>query len=138
MSLLTSAPDGFATLGWRRALIAHAIAWVAPAALGGVVQALLWAFGTQTWGEAWLMLWALAALLMLSPAFTWFGLALAAPLTAILMDRGWFGWLPAAALGSLVGAILGWLIGTPLALPFGTGLALILRATLARIAPDVF
>ena len=138
MALLHSAPDGFATLGRRRALIAHAITWLAPATLGAVMQTSLWAFGTQTWGEGWLMLWATAAVLMLSPAFTWFGLALAAPLTAVLMDRGWFGWLPALALGTGIGATLGWLAGTPLALPFGAGTALILRATLARIAPEAF
>ncbi len=136
--ILTSARDGFAILGWRRAVIAHGIAWIAPAALGGLGQALLWAFGTQTWGDGWLGLWALSALLMLSPAFTWFGLVLAAPLTAILMDRGWFGWLPASALGAAVGATLGLVIDTPLALPFGTGLAILLRATLARIAPEAF
>jgi len=134
--ILRSAPDGFATLGWRRALAAHAMAWLAPAAIGAALQALLWSFGTQTWGEAWLMLWALAALLILSPAFTWFGLVLAAPLTAILMDRGWFGWLPALGLGTVIGAALGWLIGTPLALPFGAATALVLRLALARIAPD--
>ena len=138
MALLHSAPDGFATLGWRRALIAHAIAWATPAAAGALLQSLLWTFGTQTWGDSWLFLWATAALLMLSPAFTWFGLALAAPLTAILMDRGWFGWLPALALGTTIGATLGWLIATPLALPFGTATALILRATLVRIAPEAF
>ena len=66
------------------------------------------------------------------------GLFLAAPLTAILMDRGWFGWLPASALGAAVGATLGLVIDTPLALPFGTGLAILLRATLARIAPEAF
>ncbi len=136
MSLVRSKPDGFATLGWRRALIAHAAAWAAPAALGALLQAALWALGTQTWGDGWLRLWALAALLMLSPAFTWFGLALASPLTAILMDRGWFGWLPATALGTAIGATLGLLIGTPLALPFGTACALVLRASLARLAPE--
>ncbi len=136
MSLLRSAPDGFATLGWRRAVIAHAIACLGPAVLGAILQALLWTLGTQTWGDGWLMLWALAALLMLSPAFTWFGLGLAAPLTAILMDRGWYGWLPALGLGTTIGATLGWLIGTPLALPFGTACAFLLRATLARLAPD--
>lgn len=136
--ILTSAPDGFAKLGWRRALIAHGLTCLAPAALGALLHAGLWAMGTQTWGESWLMLWALAALMMLSPAFTWFGLALASPLTAILMDRGWFGWLPALGLGAGVGAALGWLIGTTLALPFGAGLALVLRATLARLAPQAF
>lgn len=138
MALLRSAPDGFTTLGWRRALIAHAAAWAAPAALGAVLQAGLWGLGTQTWGDGWLTLWALAALLMLSPAFTWFGLALASPLTALLMDRGWFGWLPALALGTLIGATLGWLIATPLALPFGAALAVLLRATLSRLAPEAF
>ncbi len=138
MALLRSIPDGFATLGWRSALIAHSVAWLAPAATGAILQVLLWTLGTQTWGEGWLMLWALAALLMLSPLFTWFGLTLAAPLTAILMDRGWFGWLPALVLGTTIGAVLGWLIGTPLALPFGTFTALILRATLGRIAPEAF
>ena len=135
-TLFRSTPDGFATLGWRRALLAHAIACAIPAAAGAVLQALLWTLGTQTWGDGWLLLWATAALLMLSPAFTWFGLALAAPLTALLMNRGWFGWLPAIALGTGIGAALGWLIGTPLALPFGTGLGLVLRATLTRLSPN--
>ncbi len=75
----TSAPDGFTTLGWRRYLLADLITLAAPAALGSLAQALLWTLDPQTRGEAWLLVWALAALLLLSPAFTWFGLALAAP-----------------------------------------------------------
>ena len=134
MALILSTPDGFARLGWRRALLAFALTWIAPALLGAVLQALMWGLGTQTWGESWLMLWAVAALLMLSPAFTWFGLLLAAPLVAVLMDRGWFGWLPALALGCGLGATLGWLSGTPLALPFGAGLAAVLHASLGRLA----
>ena len=75
---------------------------------------------------------------MLSPAFTWFGLLLAAPLTAILMDRGWFGWLPAFAFRTSAGAGQSWLVGTPIALPFGACLAVILRAKLVRLAPEAF
>jgi len=93
---------------------------------------------TQTRGEAWLLVWALAALLLLSPAFTWFGLVLAAPLVAVGMDRGWFGWLPALALGAAIGVSLGMILDTPLALPFGLTLAAILRATTARLAPQAF
>ena len=93
---------------------------------------------TQTRGEAWLLVWALAALLLLSPAFTWFGFLLADPLVAVVMDRGWFGWLPALALASAIGVSLVMILDTPLALPFGVTLAAILRATTARLAPQAF
>ncbi len=138
MTLLRSAPDGFAVLGWRRFGLAALIAWLGPAAVGAVLLAVQWLAGSQTWGDGWLMLWALSVLLLLSPALSWFGLMLAAPFIAILMDRGWFGWIAALALGIAVGAVIGWLMGNALAISFSAALMALLRATMARLAPAAF
>ncbi len=138
MSLLGSAPDGFSTLGWRRFLMAAGVAWLAPALLGALMLAVQWLLGTQGYGDGWLMLWALSVLMLLSPALSWFGLVLAAPAVAVLMDRGWFGWVPALALGIAAGGVTGWLMGNPLAVTFGAAIMAVLRAAMARLCPEAF
>jgi len=134
--MLRSAPDGFTLLGRRRAWMVFLVTWLAPALIGTPAVLLQRALGTQTWGDGWLWVFAVSAVALISPVFTWFGLILAAPLVAMMMDRGWFGWLPALALGSALAASLGWMIGNPYVLPAGLVLAVTLRTTLSRLAPD--
>lgn len=138
MTLLLSTPDGFASLGSRAYLRACAMVWLAPALLGLLALGLQWLAASQSWGDGWLMLWAFSVLLVFSPALTWFGLVLVSPLVAVLMDRGWFGYIPATALGLAVGAATAFLIGNPLAITFGAAMLVALRAILAWMCPQAF
>jgi len=138
MTLLLSAPDGFAILGLRRYLRGCVMVWLAPALFGLLALGLQWLAGSQSWGDGWLMQWAFSVLLVFSPALTWFGLVLVSPLVAVLMDRGWFGYVPATALGLAVGAATAFLMGNPLAITFGAVMLAALRAILARISPQAF
>lgn len=138
MTLVWSAPNGFAIAGWRRVLIAGAAAWLAPAVFGLLVLGVLRLLGLERLGDTGLILWALGVLFVLSPVLSWMGLVAAAPLVAVLMDRGWFGWLPAIALGMAVGAAIGLLMGNDLGVTFGAAMLGIFRAVLGRLSPEAF
>ncbi|MGV8950368.1 MAG: hypothetical protein ACOH2M_04635 [Cypionkella sp.] len=138
MPLLFSAPDGFSMLGWLGYLKAALIAWLAPALLAAVALALQWGLGTQNWGNGWLMLWTFSVLMLFSPALSWAALVLAAPLVAVLMNRGWFGYIPALVIGMGLGAALGYVIGNEAIVTFAAALLALLRAAAARIRPAAF
>ena len=138
MNLLWSAPDGYAFVRFRGLLIGLVVAWLLPALIAGLALAIQWLIDTTAWGDDWLLLWATSILIAISPMLSWLGLILAAPFVAILLDRGWFGWLPALALGLAVGGLMAYLMGTTLALSFGGALMLIHRAALGQISPAAF
>jgi hypothetical protein len=138
MSLLFSAPDGYASLRFRGLLLGLIIAWLLPSSVAAMALAVQWLLGTPAMGDGFLMLWAGSYLLLISPALSWLGLVLAAPLVAILMDRGWFGWIPALMLGILCGGVTAVLMGHVVAVSFGAALLVILRGVLGRICPQAF
>lgn len=138
MSLLFSARDGYRMLGFAGLLKALLIVWLLPSAVALVAMALQWLFGTVALGSGGMMLWAATVLLLMSPVLSWLGLVLAGPIAAALMDRGWFGWCPALALGLAAGGLTAWLMDHELAVSFGAALITALRAVLGRLCPAAF
>jgi len=138
MSLLWSAPDGYGFVRFRGLVIGLAVAWLLPGLVAALALGIQYLIGAPNWGPDWLLLWATSTLVAISPLLSWLGLILAAPFVAMLLDRGWFGWLPALLTGLAVGGLMAYLMGTMLALSFGAALMLILRAALGRIAPAAF
>ena len=138
MSLLYSRPDGYEALHFRGLLLGLVITWLLPSAVALAALAVQYLANTTALGELGLMVWAASILLLVSPLISWLVLVLAAPLVAMLMDRGWFGWIPATALGLLCGAVVAYLLSQPLALSFGAALMVSLRAILGRLCPAAF
>ena len=138
MRLLYSAPNGYEVLGFRRLLLALVVAWTLPSIIAGAALLGQYLAGTPAMGDPGLMAWALSVLLLMSPALSWLGLVLAAPFVAALMDRGWFGWIPALCLGLMCGALIAYVMGNSLALSFGAAQIAVLRAILGRIRPVAF
>ena len=135
MMLLTSAKDGFYTLGfWRFFKLALAVLLL-PALVGGPLVMAQVMLGTPQWGQGALVALAFSWLLVFSPAIGWFSLVLASPLIAVLMDRGLFGWLPALALGVVLGAGIAWMMDYALALSLVGGQMVLLRFLLGRLYP---
>jgi hypothetical protein len=135
MTLLLSTPDGFRLLGWRSFGIAALITWLLPAVVAGAALAVQWLLGTQSWGDGFLMLWALSVLVLFSPALSWFALLVAVPLVWALMARGWFGWIPALLLGMGFGAVFAFVVGNDAMVTFGAALVALLRAAIGRLCP---
>lgn len=138
MPLLYSAPNGYEVLGFRRLVLALVIAWILPSIVAAVALLGQYLAGTPAMGDPGLMVWALSVLLLMSPAISWLGLVLAAPFVAALMDRGWFGWVPAACLGLICGALIAYVMGNSVALSFGAAQIAALRAILGRLRPMAF
>ena len=138
MILLASTPDGYAMLRFKGLVRGLAWAWLLPSVVAGAALLLQNLLQTQTMGDGALMIWTLSYLVLISPALSWLSLVLAAPLVAALMDRGWFGWIPALALGMAVGGLLAYLTGVDLAISFGAAQLLILRGALGRACPQAF
>ena len=138
MFLLYSRPEGYDFLRFRGLLTGLVIVWLLPAAVALVALAVQYLANTTAMGELGLMAWAASVLLLLSPMLSWLGLVLAAPFVAMLLDRGWFGWIPALALGMACGGVVAYLMGNALALSFGAALLVSLRAILARLYPAAF
>ena len=111
--------------------------WLAPVALGGGCLALFGMIGGGG-GTAGIAFWAAGMALLLSPLFSWAGWVIALPAAWALMAQGWFGWLPAAALGLAAGAMAGALMDSTLGTPFGVAAMLALRAVLGRLWPQGF
>ena len=138
MSLLYSSPNGYDALGFRRLLLALIMAWLLPSVIATIALAVQKLANTAALGDPGLMAWALSVLLLMSPALSWLGLLLAAPFVAVLMDRGWFGWIPALALGLLCGALIAYLMQNTIAITFGAAQIAALRAILGRMRPAAF
>ncbi len=138
MSLLLSGPDGYRMLSFKGLLKALLIVWLLPSALAAVALGLQWLFNTISLGPGGIMLWTGTILLLASPILSWLGLVLAAPIVTALMDRGWFGWIPALTLGLIVGGIIAWLMDHELALSFAAAQITTLRALLGRLCPAAF
>ena len=138
MTLLTSAPQGYAVIRLGGLLRALLLIWLMPAAIGALALAVQWLLNTPALGGAGLMAWATTVLLVLSPLLSWLALVLAAPFVAALLDRGWFGWIPALLLGMASGGVLAYLLANDLAITFGAALITALRALLAKRHPSAF
>jgi hypothetical protein len=138
MSLLSSARNGYQMLGFAGLVKGLLIVWLLPSVVALVALALQWLFGTVALGSAGMMMWAATILLLMSPVLSWLGLVLAGSVVSALMDRGWFGWIPAIVLGLLVGSLIAWLMDHELAISFGAFLILALRAVLGRLCPAAF
>ncbi len=138
MILLTSARDGYKMLGFAGLLKALLVVWLLPSAVAAVALGVQWLFHTTAYGAGGMMAWAASMLLLMSPVLSWLGLVLAGPIVAALMDRGWFGWIPALILGLIVGGITAWLMEHEVALSFGAFLVVGLRALLGRLCPAAF
>lgn len=138
MRLFRSNPSDFRLLGWRKFAVALLAAWLLPALLAAVALGLQWLLGTQTWGETWLMVWALSVLTLFSPALSWLGLIIAGAVAAILMRLGWLGWIPAVLLGLALGGAFGFLMGNSAIMAFGAVQIALLRALMARACPQAF
>lgn len=138
MSLLYSRPEGYEFMRFRGLLTGLVIVWLLPSAVALLALAVQYLANTPARGELGLMTWAASVLLLASPLLSWLGLVLAAPFVAMLMDRGWFGWIPATALGLLCGGVVAWLMGNALGLSFGAMLLVSFRAVAGRLYPAAF
>jgi hypothetical protein len=132
MNLLNSAPLGFDQVGWGGLLRASLLVWLAPAALALVALALQMLAGTRDLGGDWTLIWAYSMLLLATPLLSWFMLVLAAPFVQVLMNRGWFGWIPALVTGMAAGSLVGFMLGSDLPLSLGALMVLALRGLLGR------
>lgn len=135
MTLLLSTPNGFSLLGWRKFGLAALITWLLPAVLAGIALVLQWLLGSRDWGDGFLMLWVMTVLLLYSPALSWFALVVSVPLVWALMQRGWFGWIPALLIGMALGAALAFIVGNDALVTFGAAQIALLRAVVGRLCP---
>lgn len=138
MTLLLSTRYGYRLLGLLGLIKALLITWLLPGAIAAIALGAQKLLNTPALGDGFLLLWASTYLLMMSPVLSWLGLLLAAPLVVVLLNRGWFGWIPALALGIACGAVTAYLMHHELAISFGAALLLILRAVIGRLCPAAF
>lgn len=132
MGLLRSAAQRPLPLGTL--VLWTAVLWLAPLLVGLIGLGMFMAIG-KTWADAGLGVWFVANALFFSPLFSWIGWLIALPMVALALQRGWFGWGPAAGIGAAAGAMAGAVADTEIALPFGLIAVLILRAVLGRALP---
>ena len=138
MSLLTSTASGFALVGWKGFLRGCLVVWLAPAGVAALALALQLLAGTRGMGGGWSMVWQHSILLMVTPMLSWFLLVIAAPLVPALMNRGWFGYLPALITGAAAGALVGTMLGSGLLVGLGALMLLGLRGLLGWWFPGAF
>lgn len=138
MSLFFSTPNGYEALGFRRLLVALGIAWLFPTLIAAIALLIQYLAQTPAMGNPGLMVWAMSVLLLMSPTLSWLGLLLAAPFAAALMDRGWFGWIPALCLGLICGGLIAFMMENTLAVSFGAAQIVALRVILGRLRPAAF
>ncbi len=125
MPLLTSTPNSFAIAGWRGVITSALFGCLFPSVLGGMVIGVMRLLGTEDMGTQAISLWLLATVAVVSPLLSGPGFLVTLPVVAILMQRGWYGWLPALGLGLMMGSVAAWLIENQLPIPFAiTGFAL--------------
>lgn len=132
MALIRSIPQ--TPVPWQRLLLAVAALWLAPVLVGFVGLAMFGIVG-KTWAEFGLGVWFVANALTFSPLFSWVGWGIALPPVWAALRFGWFGWVPALAIGSAAGGLATEIAQTEAALPFGIVALLILRAVLGRMIP---
>lgn len=132
ISLLTSPPQS--PFPWARVMLAIAGVWLAPVVLG-VLGLAVFASLDESVGDPGLALWFFSYALLLSPVFSLIGWAIALPALWLALSRGWFGWLPALAIGAAAGLLAQGVVDSELALPFGIAALLALRLVLGRILP---
>ena len=128
MSVLTSPPDGFRQIGWRRLVLTALAFCLAPAAVGAVALVAIMLSGAGSLQAEGLATFALISPLVGVPI--WGAIAAGA---FWLLRMGSFGWLPAALLGGLV---FGVLMRAGIVLPVGAASALLYRMALALQRPE--
>lgn len=120
---------------WRDLLAAALAAVLLPSALGLLGLGLFRLFHGVLPSEAALTLWAASTALMLSPLLSLAGMILALPVVSLLIRLGWFGWLPAAATGLVIGGVIGAMMAFAPGALCGAAVLLILRAVLGVLRP---
>ncbi|MBN2630441.1 MAG: hypothetical protein JXR75_07865 [Rhodobacteraceae bacterium] len=133
MSLIQSPPQ--LDTPWRHLIIAAGVAVGLPCGLGVVLLGLFNLLHTTLPTDAGILLWAAGMTLMLSPFVSLAAMVLVVPVASLLIRLGWFGWLPAGALGLGLGGVIGQMMHYDLAAPFGGAALLILRASLGLLRP---
>jgi len=131
MSVLTSPPDGFRQIGWRRLVVTALAFCLAPAAVGAVALAAIMLSGAGSLQAEGLATFALISPLVGVPI--WGAIAAGA---FWLLRMGSFGWLPAALLGGLVFGVLMRAGLGGVVLPVGAVSALLYRMALALQRPE--
>ena len=138
MSLLASAPDGLAEVGWKRLAAVTLAFCLAPAALGAAGLGIVHLLGPERLGDGFLAWGALTTLAAASPLITWPVWAVIGGGAAWLLHRGGYGALSAVLLGGATGGLAATVIDQPLAAPLGAVLATLHRFTLALLRPMAF
>lgn len=138
MSWFKSNPEGYDKIGFLGLLKVLLYVWLLPAVMAAVALGLQKLLNTPAMGDRGLMVWAGSILVLLSPALSWLGLVLAAPIAVMAMDRGWFGWIPAALIGMISGGVVAYLMREPLAIFYGAVMVVALRFGLGWRYPAAF
>lgn len=133
MTLLHSPPQ--LDTPWRDLITAAVAAVILPSGLGMALLAVFSLFGGVFATEWNIGLWAAGMALMLSPFLSAPGMMLALPVTSLLIKMGWFGWVPAALTGLVIGAVIGALTDFPPGAVSGMSILLIMRAVLGVMRP---
>ena len=133
MSLIRS-PEQLQT-PWRDLLTAAAVAVFLPSAFGILCLGLVSLLQPVLPASAGVWLWVTGTALMLSPLLSLAGMILTLPVASLLIRLGWFGWLPAAATGFVLGGVIGAMMEFAPGAFAGAAILLILRATLGLLRP---
>ena len=133
MSLIHS-PEQMTT-PWRDLLTAAAAAVLLPSALGILCLGVFRLVQTTVPPGFGIVLWTVGTALMLSPLLSLAGMILTLPVASLLIRLGWFGWIPAAVTGLVIGGTIGAMMGFPPGGLAGAAIVLILRATLGLLRP---
>ncbi|TGD42706.1 hypothetical protein EEB11_13305 [Pseudotabrizicola sediminis] len=133
MSLIRS-PEQMQT-PWRDLLTAAAVAVILPSAFGVLCLGLVNLAQPFLPASAGVSLWVTGTALMLSPLLSLAGMILTLPVASLLIRLGWFGWLPAAATGFVLGGVIGAMMDFAPGALAGAAVVVILRATLGLLRP---
>ena len=133
MSLIRS-PEQLQT-PWRDLITAAAAAVLLPCALGILCLGVFTLAQTVLPSGLGITLWVIGTALMLSPLLSLAGMILTLPVASLLIRLGWFGWLPAAATGAVIGAVVGAMMDFAPGALAGAAIMLILRAALGLLRP---
>ena len=133
MSLIRS-PQQLRT-PWRDLITAAAVAVLLPSGIGVLCLGLFRVVQDLVPTGAGLSLWVIGSALMLSPLLSLAGMILTLPVASLLIRLGWFGWLPAAATGLVIGGLIGAMMDFAPGALAGAAITLILRAALGLLRP---